>query len=78
MKIALLLCALVISAPGWCASAVPSERVTRAATSNDQAIVMIGSIFLTYLAAITWWAFATKRSLDNILKEVLQSLAKYS
>jgi len=82
MKIALLLCALVLSASGWCASAIPSERIARAATPTDQTIgiVMIGwsVIFITYLTVIIWWTVATKDSLDNILKEVLQSLAKYS
>jgi hypothetical protein len=34
MKLSLLLCALVLSVPGWCASAIPSERIVGALTEN--------------------------------------------
>jgi len=39
---------------------------------------MIGSVLITYLTAIAWWAIAAKNSLDKILKGVQQDMAQYS
>jgi hypothetical protein len=99
MKLPLLLCTLILSLQGWCASAVPSDhRAARAITPTHQtceeeklqgevkmqlqrdkmktALMEWGLII--YVATITWWAATTKRSLDKILKEVLQSIVQYS
>ena len=38
---------------------------------------MIGWGLLTYLTFIFWWAIATKKSLDKILNNVLQDIARY-
>ena len=39
--------------------------------------VMIGWGLLTYLTVIFWWAITTKNSLDKILNNVLQDIARY-
>ena len=98
MKLPFLLFALALSAQGWCASSIPSGRITRSVIPIHQAIgsekpqeeimnslrdgklriAMIGCLLITYLTTIIWWAIATRSSLDNILKEVLQSIAQYS
>ena len=39
---------------------------------------MIGWGLLTYLAIIFWWAITAKNSLDKILKNVLQEIARYA
>jgi hypothetical protein len=38
--------------------------------------VMIGSGLLIYLIVICWWAITAKNSLDKILKNVLQDIAR--
>ena len=38
---------------------------------------MIGWGLLTYLIFIFWWAITTKNSLDKILNNVLQDIARY-
>lgn len=76
MKITLLLSALFLSTSAWCASGVPSERVARTVGQNDHSI-MIGCMVVIYLAAMTWWTVMAKRSLNNVLKGVLESIAKY-
>ena len=39
---------------------------------------MIGWGLLTYLTLIFWWAITAKNSLDKILKNVLQDIARYN
>ena len=39
---------------------------------------MIGWGLLTYLTIISWWAITAKNSLDKILKNVLQDIARYN
>lgn len=97
MKMALFLCALVLSLHGWCASLAPSQPAARGIDPGyntvenvklegvpnspvlleKMQIVMIVCGLLTYLAVISWWAFSTKSSLDKILKNVLQDMARY-
>ena len=38
---------------------------------------MIGCVLLTYLTVIFWWAITAKNSLDKILENVLQDMARY-
>ncbi|HEY4207467.1 MAG TPA: hypothetical protein VGM31_11670 [Puia sp.] len=38
MRLPLLLCFLVLSIQGWCASVIPSQRAARAITPNHQTI----------------------------------------
>ncbi|MHA4807798.1 hypothetical protein ACX0G9_06815 [Flavitalea flava] len=38
---------------------------------------MIAWVLTTYLTAIIWWAITAKNSLDKILKDVLQDIARY-
>ena len=40
-------------------------------------VAMIGWSLLTYLTVIFWWAIRAKNSLDKILKNVLQDIARY-
>jgi hypothetical protein len=97
MKLALFLCALVLSLHGWCASVSPSHLTARAITSGQETVengklkeetnsplllanrkaAMIGWGLLTYLTVIFWWAITAKNSLDKILKNVLQDIARY-
>lgn len=97
MKLAIFLCAFILSLHGWCASVPPSERTDRAITPGHGNVenvklkeetsgpllldkmkaVMIGWGLLTYLAAIFWWTITAKNSLDKILKNVLQDIARY-
>ena len=97
MKLALFLCALVLSLHGWCASVTPSHPTARAIIPSHQIIengelkketnspllldkmkaAMIGCGLLTYLTVIFWWAITAKNSLDKILKNVLQDIARY-
>ena len=97
MKLALFLCALVLSLHGWCASVTPSHPTARAIIPSHQTIengelkketnspllldkmkaAMIGCGLLTYLTVIFWWAITAKNSLDKILKNVLQDMARY-
>jgi len=98
MKLALFLCALVLSLHGWCASVTPSQRTTRTITPDQDTIkknrrqkdetnspllfdkmktAMIGWALFTYLTVIFWWAITAKNSLDKILKNVLQDIARY-
>lgn len=97
MKLALFLCALVLSLHGWCASVTPSHPTAHAITPGHETIengtlrketnspllldkmkaVMIGWGLLTYLTVIFWWAITAKNSLDKILKNVLQDIARY-
>jgi hypothetical protein len=39
---------------------------------------VIGGLLFLYLAIIGWWAVTAKNSLDNILKNVLRDMARYS
>ena len=97
MKLALFLCALVLSLHGWCASVTPSQRIARTNTPGHETVengkikeetasplsldkmkaAMIGWGLLTYLTIIFWWAITAKNSLDRILKNVLQDIARY-
>ena len=97
MKLALFLCALVLSLHGWCASVTPSQSTARAITPGHETVengklkegtdsllqldkmkaAMIGWGLLTYLTIIFWWAITAKNSLDKILKDVLQDIARY-
>lgn len=97
MKLALFLCALVLSIHGWCASITPSHSTACAATpgretvengklkeetnspllSDKRKAAMIGLGLLTWLTVIFWWAITAKNSLDKILKDVLQDIARY-
>ena len=97
MKLALFLCALVLSLHGWCASVTPSQRTARTITADYETVengklkeeansplllgkmkaAMIGWGLLTYLTVIFWWAITAKNSLDKILKNVLQDIARY-
>ena len=97
MKMALFLCALVLSLHGWCASVTPSQATARAITPGHETVengklkeetnspllldkmkaAMIGWALLTYLTVIFWWTITAKNSLDKILKNVSQDIARY-
>ena len=97
MKLALFLCALVLSLHGWCASVTPSQSTARAITPSREIVengklkedtnsrllldkmevAMIGWGLITYLTVIVWWAIRAKNSLDKILKNILQDIARY-
>ncbi|HEY4286499.1 MAG TPA: hypothetical protein VGN00_05320 [Puia sp.] len=96
MKLALLLCALILSLHGLCA--VPAYRTALAITPDHHSIAnkksqeeagrqlvtykmtttMIGWGLITWLTAVIGWAVVVKNSLDKILKDVLQDMARYS
>ena len=97
MKLAIFLCALVLSLHGWCASVTPSHPTACIITPDHETVgngklkeeanspllldkmkaAMIGWGLLTYLTIIFWWAITAKNSLDKILKNVLQDIARY-
>jgi hypothetical protein len=97
MKLALFLCAFVLSLHGWCASVTPSQHTARTITPDHETVengrlkeetnspllldkmkaAMIGWGLLTYLTVIFWWAVTAKNSLDKILKNILQDMARY-
>ena len=56
----------------------PQEEIKNSLQEGKMKTAVIGCILITYLTTIIWWVIATKSSLDNILKEVLQSIARYS
>ena len=87
MKLALFLCAFLFSLPGWCASVNPSQPATRAITRGHETVenvkpkegtnsLLLLGLFI-YLAILFWWAITAKNSLDKILKNVLQDIARY-
>ena len=91
MKFLLLCFALVLSLHGWCAAVAPSGRPARTATPNmavekgeleDEAdrplllVAIVGCGLLAYLTVIVWWVIVAKNSLDKILKDVLQDMAR--
>jgi hypothetical protein len=92
MKLLLLCFALVLSLQGWCAVVAPSGRPARTATPNHNAIekvqmeeeadrplllvAIVGCGLLAYLTVIVWWVIVAKNSLDKILKDVLQDMAR--
>ena len=92
MKSLLLCFALVLSLHGWCAAVAPSGHPARTATPNhnvvekgqteDEAdrplllVAIVGCGLLAYLTVIVWWVIVAKNSLDKILKDVLQDMAR--
>jgi len=54
------------------------EEISTSLPVDKGMIAMIGSVLITYLIAIAWWAIAAKNSLDKILKGVQQDMAQYS
>lgn len=76
MKLPLVLCVLMLSIHGWCASIIPSQRTARPVTLSHETIV-VGWGLIIYLITIFWWAIAAKNSLDKILEDVLQDIDRY-
>ena len=71
MKLALFLCALLLSLQGWGASVNPSQPPAHEITPG-----LLGGL-LIYITILFWWTIAAKNSLDKILKNVLQDIARY-
>jgi hypothetical protein len=94
MKLALLLCALILSTHVWAAAGNPAQRTSRLAIQRTQTAeetnsqpqsskaptntVLFGWLILAWLAALVSWTMAEKSSLDKIMKEVLQAIARHS
>jgi len=75
MKLFLVLCALVLSLHGWCATGTPSHVTVHANTPGHE--IIIGWGMITYLTAIVWWAITARNSLNKVLKDVLQGIGQY-
>jgi hypothetical protein len=75
MKLLLILCALVLSLHGWCATGIPSHVTVHANGPGHE--IIIGWGMITYLSVIVWWAITARNSLNKILKDVLQGIAQY-
>jgi hypothetical protein len=98
MKLPLILCALVLSINGWCASVTPFHRTAGIISVshlviekgrlpeptnsplllNKMKVALIGGALIAYFTAIVWLAVTAKHSLDNILKDVVQAMSRYS
>ena len=98
MKMFLILCALVLSIQGWCASVRPFRRTAGATMVSHQVIkngrlpeqtgtpmflnkmnvTLMGCALILYVTAVVWLAITAKHSLDKILTDVLQAIARYS
>ena len=75
MKLLLVLCALVLSLQGWCATGIPSHVTVHANTPGHEIIIGWGMII--YFTMIIWWAITARNSLNKILEDVLNGIAQY-
>ena len=55
----------------------PKEETNSPLLMDEIKVLMIGCGLLTYLTVLFWWAITAKHSLDDILKDVLQDIARY-
>ena len=55
----------------------PKDDTNSPLLSDKMKAAMIGLGLLTYITVIFWWAVTAKNSLDKILKNVLQDIARY-
>ena len=53
------------------------EETNSPLLSDKVKAAMIGWGLITYLTCIFWWAITAKNSLDKILNNVLQDIARY-
>ncbi|HEY4064306.1 MAG TPA: hypothetical protein VGM30_20515 [Puia sp.] len=54
------------------------EQTSSPMLLNNMEVALIGCALLLYFTAISWLAITAKHSLDKILKDVLQAIARYS